>query len=94
MIFFFKLFKFIIECCANSTEVLKWVLQTGGIEKLRDNLREAAVHHREIADRYELVAAGPIQIAEESEEVREERARGEASNARWRNRPHPDDISF
>jgi hypothetical protein len=57
-----------------------------GIEKIRDNLREAAVHHRESAARYESVATGPIEIATDSKEVREERARVEAFNARERMR--------
>jgi recombinational DNA repair protein (RecF pathway) len=77
----------------------RWVCDEcveGGIEKMRDSLREAAVHYREVADRYESAAAGPIEIAEESEDVREERARVEAVNAREtmrrQNRPQSDDL--
>jgi hypothetical protein len=83
------------------TESGRWVCDEcveSGIEKMRDNLREAAVGHRETADRYESAAAGPIEIAEESEEVREERARVEALNAREnmrrQNAPPADDFPF
>ncbi len=83
------------------TESQSWVCDAcveSGIEKMRDNLREAAVHHREIADRYESSAAGPIEVAEESKEVREERARVQAFNARenmrHQNSPYADDLPF
>lgn len=78
----------------------RWVCDEcveSGIEKMRDNLREAAEHHREAAAQYELDAAGQIEIAEESKEVREERARVEAFNARENMRQQnapPDDLPF
>ncbi len=83
------------------TESRRWVCDEcveSGIEQMRDNLREAAVHYREIADHYESSAAGPIEIAEESKEVREERARVEAVNAREnmrrQNSPYAGDLPF
>lgn len=88
------------------TESSRWFCDeciAGGIEKMRDDLREAAVYHREIAAQYESDAAGPIEIAEDSKEVREERARVEAVNAREKmrqenmrreNAPPDDDLPF